>query len=286
MKFALITILTLLAFAGNSILTRMALVDGSIDAANFAAIRLGAGALFLLVIVRGASMKIPKINAISLWAAASLLVYMIGFSFAYLNLNAGLGALILFGVVQITMMIGAALTGKPFRPLQILGGVIAFCGLLILFQPSSTGFSLVSGLLMTLAGIGWGIYSLIGRLSSAPLPATAINFTLAFPIALLIAIFWPYHDAFTLRGVLLAVASGAITSGLGYTLWYSILPKLTPAIAAVLQLSVPILAMIMGAIFLQEHLSLSEVISTALVLSGIAISIWAGRTPVPQHNAS
>jgi len=277
MRLFLLTALTMIAFAANSVLNRMALAGGGIDAASFGTIRLIAGAVMLgalCVILRGGlHLRGPGRVA----GVLSLLLYIYGFSAAYDVLDAGLGALILFGVVQITMFAGTLMAREAVPPRRWIGAALAFSGLIWLLWPGAgPQVSVVHGLFMAAAGIGWGIYSLAGRRNTDALQGTAANFILAAPLGLLIGLALPTGAGGTVigaQGIMLAILSGAVTSGLGYALWYRVLPGLASSVAAVAQLTVPVIAMSGGMIFLGEHLSLQFVMASALVLGGVAISV-------------
>ena len=275
MRIALLTILTMIAFAANSVLNRLALLDGSIDPASFGAIRLLAGAVTLCVLA--ALTGSGGIRVHGNWrCAAALFTYIFGFSFAYIALDAGLGALILFGMVQITMFAGGLWAGERPPTQRWAGAVIAFAGLCWLLWPGrALQVSLVHAGFMVLAGIGWGIYSLLGRQASDPLRATAANFAFATPFAVLLALAVASDQlgAVTAGGILLAIVSGAVTSGLGYALWYSVLPQLAPSVAAVAQLTVPVIAMGGGLVFLAEPIDWAFVLPAILVLGGVAVSV-------------
>lgn len=280
MRLFVLTALTMAAFAANSVLNRMGVGAGLIDPVVFAVIRLVAGAsmLAILVIARRGLVGRP------LWpgwqgrlsGAASLLLYLFGFSLAYLALDAGSGALILFGMVQITMFAGALLAREVVPPRRWLGAALAFLGLVYLLAPGSgAGESPLHALMMAAAGIGWGLYSLSARSATDPLGATTWNFALAVPAALVAAALLPVDPAVRASavGVALAIISGAITSALGYALWYAILPGLGAARAGVAQLTVPVIAVLGGMVFLGEVLTLRFVLSSLLVLGGVAISV-------------
>ena len=277
MPLFFLTTLTMIAFAANSVLNRLALVGGSIDAASFGAIRLVAGAVMLaglcLVLRRRIELRGPGRIA----GVLALLFYIYGFSGAYNALDAGIGALILFGVVQITMFAGGLWAREAFPPRRWIGAIVAFGGLAWLLWPGADPvISPMHGLLMALAGVGWGIYSLAGRLNRDALQATAANFILAAPVGVAVALLWPSGpDGAEIGrdGILLAIASGALTSGVGYAMWYSILPRIGASVAAVAQLTVPVIAMAGGMIFLAEALDLQFVMATVLVLGGVAISV-------------
>ncbi|MDR6265178.1 MULTISPECIES: DMT family transporter [Rhodobacterales] len=277
MQLFLLTTLTMIAFAANSVLNRMGLAGDLIDPGSFALIRLGAGAAVLLGLVALRRSGLSQFFAPARGGAVlGLAAYMLGFSFAYVALDAGTGALILFGGVQITMFAGAVLGGKSPKAMQWLGAAIAFAGLIYLLAPSATAPDLVSAGLMGIAAVGWGVYSLIGQKTADPLGATAANFVLALPFGLLALGVVPAVQL-TGAGVGLAVLSGAVTSALGYALWYWVLPRLATATAAVAQLSVPIIAAGAGALLLAEPLTLEFAIAAALVLGGIAVSLLAAN---------
>jgi drug/metabolite transporter (DMT)-like permease len=214
--------------------------------------------------------------------ALSLCLYLLGFSIAYVQLDAGLGALILFGCVQITMFAGAILGGESVPPARWIGAGLAMAGLGWLVWPAGeVTVPLMGTVFMALAGMGWGIYSLAGRKAGDPLAATAANFLWAAPVCLIIPIFLPVQMEpvdVTTRGILLACLSGAVTSGLGYALWYSLLPQLKATVAGLVQLSAPVIAILGGVALLGEGLSLRLVLAAAIVLGGIAFGLL-----VPQR---
>ena len=267
-----LTAVTMMAFAANSILNRMALVDGTTAPAAFAAVRLVSGAVFLaaLVVLRGKRLDVLGRGA---WlGAGTLTLYMLGFSFAYLTLDAGLGALILFGGVQITMVAGAAMQGERLTAHRMLGTAIAFAGLVWLLLPSDgLRVPIIGAALMLAAALGWGLYSLHGRSVDDPLAATARAFVLASVPGL---IAWGLAPgAIDARGLMLACLSGVVTSGMGYALWYSVLPKLTATAAALTQLVVPVIATVGGVVLLSEDVTLRLTLASALVLGGVAFGI-------------
>jgi drug/metabolite transporter (DMT)-like permease len=261
----------MIAFAANSVLNRMGLATGSIDPASFAAIRIVAGAVCLIALagLRGQSIK-PAFNPVG---TGALCLYVVGFSFAYISLDAGVGALILFGGVQVTMFIGTLVSGGAIPINRWLGAGLAFCGLIYLMWPTdSFNLPLTGSFLMAVAALGWGIYSLIGKSVANPFHVTMSNFIYAIPVGILVMALSPTW-VLTPQGVALAIISGAVTSGLGYALWYFVLPQLKPTVAAVAQLTVPIIAFGGGFAFLGEPFSLKFAISAAIVLSGVAISV-------------
>ncbi len=276
MRLILLTSLTMLAFAANSILNRMAFADDVTGPAAFAAIRLVAGAacLWLLVWARGGGWR-PHWQASG---AASLALYVLGFSFAYVTLPAGVGALILFGGVQVTMFAGALLLKEQVPARRWAGSVLAFGGLVWLLWPGAGASPDPAGAaLMAAAAFGWGIYSLLGRGARNPLRATAGNFIFAAPLGLAVLALLP--DGISPLGAWLAVISGAITSGCGYALWYAVLPHLGASRAAVAQLSVPVLAALGGVLLLHEPLSLRFGIAALLVLGGVLLAALPPRKP-------
>lgn len=274
MRVALATALTMIAFAANSILTRMAIEGGYIDPSGFAIVRVASGALVLgmIITVRGGGLPLLRRNRIP--GALSLAVYLVGFSLAYLTLDAGLGALILFGVVQITMFGHGALRGSTPTVRQVAGGGVAFLGLLIALWPGPGGAADPAGAaLMIFAGLGWAAYSIIGRSAADPLASTAANFLLCVPI--LLVLLTGTGLTFSAAGIALGVVCGGLTSGLGYALWYSVLPKFDGATAAVVQLSVPVIAIVAGALLLGETIGLTVVLATIMVVGGIGWSVTA-----------
>lgn len=287
MRLFLLVVLTMIAFAANSVLNRIALADHWIGPASFAAIRLGAGALVLGLLLRlrkarGSDASVPKRID---WAAVfGLLAYMIGFSFAYLWLDTGIGALILFGGVQITMFVGATVQGQRPVALQWMGAALAFSGLVYLLLPGASAPAFGGAVLMIVAALGWGIYSLLGRGVADPLAATAQNFLLALPFAVVLlatAAFLSTGEFITGPGVALAIVSGGVTSGMGYALWYAVLPRLQTSVAAVSQLTVPLIAMLGGWAVLGEPVTSAFLVSATLVVLGVGLSIWAGAQRHP-----
>ncbi|UOA28074.1 DMT family transporter [Pseudosulfitobacter sp. DSM 107133] len=275
MKLALLTALTMTAFAANSVLNRAAVGSGSIDAASFALIRVVAGIVILCMVLSVRGTPLPLFRRARVPGALSLAAYMAGFSLSYVVLDAGLGALILFGVVQITMFGWGALRGTAPTRRQMAGAGVAFAGLLLVLWPGPGSHTDPAGAaLMVMAGLGWAAYTISGRAEADPLPATAANFLLCLPVLALVLIGPGMHAAPV--GIGLAMVSGAVTSGLGYALWYAVLPRLAQATAAVVQLSVPIIAIAAGAVILGEPVSALMLVAAALVLGGIA---WAVTTP-------
>ncbi len=266
----LLTATAMSAFAANSLLCRRALGAHLIDAASFTAVRLVSGAMFLalLVIVRQRGSLRIAADAI---AVGALFTYGIAFSFAYLGLSAGTGALILFGAVQITMIGSGLIKRERLSTLGWSGLVLACAGLAALLAPGVTAPPISNALLMALAGVAWGVYSLRGRKTPDPLRATASNFLWSVPLALLSVPMFAHPPMVSTQGLALAAASGAIASGLGYVIWYAALARLPAIAAASVQLSVPVIAAVGGVLFLGEHASLRLLLSSFAVLGGIAL---------------
>jgi drug/metabolite transporter (DMT)-like permease len=261
----------MLAFASNSLLCRLALKHTSIDAASFTSWRLLSGALVLWLIVRLRGET--KAKAGSWRAAMALFAYAACFALAYVSLPAGTGALLLFGSVQITMIGYGWWKGERLRRLQSIGLILALAGLIGLLLPGLTAPPLPGSLLMLVAGVAWGIYSLLGKGTANPIQATAGNFLRAVPLAIgLSAATYP-QMTLDVPGVGYAIASGAIASGIGYAIWYRALPHLQATQAATVQLSVPILAAVGAILFLHEPMTLRLGIATVAVISGIALVI-------------
>jgi drug/metabolite transporter (DMT)-like permease len=270
MRLAGIVALALLAFAGNSLLTRAALADGSGDADAFAAIRLVAGAAMLaaIALVRGIRVlpgrgDVPTILALFAYAAA--------FSRAYLSLGAATGALVLFASVQFTMVAGGMLRGARFTPVQFVGLAMALTGLGWMLAPGLAPPPLGGFLLMVAAGVAWGVYSSVGAGAGEPVARTARNFIGTVPAALLLLAL--ADTTGNARFVLLAVLSGAITSALGYVLWYAALPHLSGIAAASLQLSVPVITALGSVIWLREPITVTLAGATLLILAGIGLTL-------------
>lgn len=274
MRLFWLTALTMFAFAANSLLNRAALLDADIGPGSFAAIRLCAGVVVLMVLLGLRDKRVFTPHAPNLNAVLALAAYMLGFSYAYLALDAGLGALILFGVVQLTMFVGALIGGDRPPALRWLGMGTALLGLALLTLPSDDlRLPPLATVLMIGAGIGWGVYSLLGRSATDPLADTAWNFVYALPLSLLALLLWPDAINATPRGILLAVCSGGITSAMGYALWYSLLPSLGATRAALAQLSVPAIAVLLGALLLGETVTGTTLLAMGLILGGIMIGL-------------
>lgn len=264
-----LTALAMIAFACNSLLCRLALKNTGIDAASFTSIRLISGAVVLWLLAqtrRGAH------NGRGNWRSAlALFVYAAGFSFAYVTLPASVGALLLFGAVQATMIGYAIRSGERLRKVQVAGLVVALGGLIGLLSPGLSAPPLLGSLLMLLAGVAWGVYSLRGKGSGDPIQVTAGNFLRAAPIAALLSALTFSGASLDGAGVWYAILSGALASGLGYAIWYTALPALKATSAATVQLSVPVLAALGGIAFLGEVVTLRLVLTSIAILGGIAL---------------
>lgn len=261
----------MLAFAGNSLLCRLALKNTGIDAASFTSIRLISAAVALWLLVRLSS------NAPSgggNWPSAfALFAYAAGFSFAYVNLTAATGALLLFGAVQTTMISYGMWRGERLLSLQWLGLVLALGGLVGLTFLGLSAPPLVSSLLMIGAGVAWGIYSLRGKGVGDPTMVTAGNFLRTVPITVALSLLMMRHITLDNAGIWYAIMSGALTSGIGYAIWYKALPALKATQAATVQLSVPAIAAMGGIILLDEPISLRLILASIAIISGIALVI-------------
>ncbi|HAU92920.1 MAG TPA: EamA family transporter [Alteromonas sp.] len=274
-KLVLLAALAMTAFAANSLLCRMALVETDIDPASFTFWRLTSGALMLTLLVVMRNQK--PLQEGNMASAIALFVYAAGFSFAYISMTTGAGALLLFGAVQVTMISWGLFKGERMSALQWGGFLLALVGLILLLLPNAAVPQLSSALMMLAAGIAWGVYSLKGKGAKFPIEATAGNFIRSTPLALvLLVIFWPGGE-FHAEGMAYAVASGAIASALGYALWYSILVHIAAIKAATLQLSVPVLAVFAGWLFLDEPVTLRIILSSLAVIGGVAMVIWVKK---------
>ena len=274
MRIFFLTTITMIAFGANSIFGRVALEGDAIDPSNYSFIRLLSGAIMLAILV-GASSGVSKksLSHGNLISAFCLFAYAAAFSFSYVNIETGVGALILFACVQAVIIGWALFKGDRPSLFEWLGIVIAFSAFIWLVSPGLEAPDPIAAALMAISGIAWGAYSLRGKSSSDPLKATAGNFLLSVPMGLVLLFITISSSQITLYGVILAIASGAITSGMGYALWYKVLPQLTATRASIVQLTVPVVAGISGLIFLSEPLTFRFVLASALILGGVAISI-------------
>jgi len=273
-RTAVFTTLALVAFAGNSLLCRMALGPSAIDAASFSTIRIISGAicLWLITVVtqRG------SVWTQGSWLSAVILfVYAIPFSYAYGLLTAGTGALILFGTVQVTMIGGALVEGERPHARQWIGLLVAIAGLVYLLSPGIASPSPIGAGLMTIAGIGWALYSIQGRGAVDPVAQNGGNFVRTLPLLIIVSVLALRLQHVETRGAILAILSGAVTTGLGYAVWYSALRGLTATRAALVQLLVPVITVTGGVIFLREPISSRVVLSAAIVIGGIALALTA-----------
>ncbi|MDQ6861674.1 MAG: DMT family transporter, partial [Verrucomicrobiota bacterium] len=262
------TLLAMIAFAANSLLCRFALKQTSIDAASFTAVRIAAGAATLWCIALTRRVSLGKAGT---WPSAlALFVYAAAFSFAYRTLSAGTGALLLFAAVQATMILWGRYRGERLHAMQFVGLGVAFCGLVVLVFPGISAPPLIGSLLMLSAGVAWGVYSLRGKRGGDPTLMTTGNFIRAVPFALVLAVASTSSLRLDITGVIYALLSGAIASGLGYVIWYMVLPHLAAANAATVQLTVPVIAAAGGILFLHEPLTMRFVFAALAVLGGIA----------------
>lgn len=274
-RVGLLTLLAMLAFAGNSLLGRLALKETDIDAASFTSIRLVSGALTLLLLLR---LKNSSARPSGHWASAlALFAYAATFSFAYIQLTTATGALLLFGAVQATMILYGLWRGERLRLPQIAGLILALGGLVGLLMPGLSAPPLLHSVLMLSAGIAWGIYSLRGRGVSNPLAATAGNFLRTVPLSLALSLVMFSQFTFDSTGCWYALASGSLTSALGYAIWYAALPGLKATAAATVQLSVPVIAALGGMALVEEPITLRLLLASAAILGGIALVILEKR---------
>jgi drug/metabolite transporter (DMT)-like permease len=275
-RLTILTTLTMIAFAGNSLLCRMALKETAIDAAAFTSVRLLSGAIMLWLLMRW---QRQAALAHGNWrSATALFIYAVTLSFAYRSIDTGAGALMLFGAVQATMLIAGFLAGERMTAMQRAGFVAAMVGLVILVSPGVEAPSVLDSILMLASGIAWGVYSMFGRGQPNPAAATAGNFLRAAPLAValsLLALPWLQLDG---QGVLYAVLSGALTSALGYVLWYRVLQHMRAMTASTVQLSAPVLAAIAGILLLGEAITRDLVIASVLILGGILLVLRYGKS--------
>ena len=277
MRLAALTALVMTAFAANSILNRMAVGPGLIGATDFALIRAVAGAATLGALVLMQRRALPLLSRRRIPGALGLAVYLLGFSFAYLAIDAGIGALILFGGVQLTMFAGAVLAGETMPSRRWIGAALAMAGLGWLVWPTgAVALPFGATAAMLAAALGWGVYSLVGRRATDPLAETAANFILAAPLcALALFAVQGAGPSATAQGIALAILSGAVTSGLGYALWYAVLPRLKASVSGLVQLSVPVIAMAGGVLLLNEAVTPRMAGAALVTLGGIAYGLGA-----------
>ena len=267
------TLVVLIAFAANSVLCRLALDTYATDPASFSILRLASGAGALLLIVSFLNRSRKSVLRASEWRASVFLaVYVLGFSFAYITLDAGIGALVLFSTVQLTMVVVALYEGERPHIIEWLGWLLAVTGIAVLTLPGASAPSAAGTLLMVIAGIAWAGYTLRGRGATRPLLGTAGNFVLATGIALLPCLLLLDLEHLPWQGVVLALVSGTMASAGGYAIWYAVLPQLSTVRAALLQLAVPVLAAVGGVLFIDEPITIRFAVASALVLWGIALA--------------
>lgn len=280
-RMVVLACMAMLAFAGNSLLCRIALKQTSIDPASFTTIRLLSGAAVLILIagiIKPTSKS--KSNSEGDWKSAfALFTYMVTFSFAFVSTTASVGSLILFGAVQTTMIVYTISKGQRLSNIQLLGLAFAYIGLVMLFLPdlakeNVTDANIVGAVLMMLSGIAWGAYSLMGQTALSPVMITRNNFMRATLFALMVSVVMFQQINLDLDGVYLAITSGAVTSGVGYVIWYYALNDLTISTAAVIQLSVPVIAAIGGFLMLDESITLVFLLSSAMIIGGTALVIF------------
>ncbi|PML55263.1 DMT family transporter [Vibrio lentus] len=305
MQTVIITFITLVAFAANSVLCRWALMDQTIDPLSFSIVRIISGAFTLLILltlsssakrkqdkaVNNTSMYTKIRSQFDLTAIVALLVYMFGFSFAYLTLGAGLGALVLFVAVQFTMIAAHLLAGNRMSLLEWCGCLLSVSGLVYLLMPTESTSSpdITSIILMTLAGIGWGIYTLAGKQSTNALQSTTANFgfsSLAILVLISLLLVIPSvvsQISITEQGLIYAILSGSVASGVGYSLWYHVVKKLNTVVASIAQLSVPVIATLGGVLLLSEPVTMRFVISSTVILLGISLVLVAPK--LKKHRA-
>ncbi|MFA0523956.1 DMT family transporter [Vibrio sp. 10N.222.52.C3] len=298
MQTLMVTFITLVAFAANSVLCRWALMDQTIDPLSFSIVRILSGALTLLILLTLSSQSKARrvlTNNTSLYtrlksqfqftSILSLLVYMFGFSFAYLELGAGLGALVLFVAVQFTMIAAHLLSGNRMSLIEWCGCLLSVAGLVYLLMPTESAQApdLVSIILMSLAGIGWGIYTLAGKKSSNALQSTTANFgfsSLVILVALSLLVLIPNaltQVSITEKGLIYAIISGSVASGIGYSLWYYVVKKLNTVVASIAQLSVPVIATLGGVLLLSELVTMQFIVSSTVILLGISLVLVAPK---------
>ena len=276
MRLFVLTAITMIAFAANSVFARLALGGGAIDPAGYTLVRIVAGAAMLMLLVGlNAKGRARMRGAGSLASALALFFYAAGFSYAYVALETGIGALILFACVQATMIGWAVARGDRPVPLEWAGLIAAFAALVWLVSPGLAAPDPLGALLMAAAGIAWGVYSLRGRGVGDPLAGTAGGFALAVPMGVLLALIGLAGLSASPFGIFMAMASGALASGLGYALWYRVLRSLTATQAGIVQLTVPVLAALGGIVFLGEPLTLRFALASILILGGVAVAILA-----------
>ena len=277
-RIAFLTMVAMVAFAANSLLCRAALKQTELDAASFTSIRLLSGVMILWLVVSLRNKKDSQVGQGNWLSALALFVYVSGFSFAYISLETGVGALLLFGSVQATMIGYGFYTGERLNKLQSLGLILAIAGIVGLLSPGLSAPPIAGSVVMIIAGIGWGAYSIRGKGAGDPTLISAGNFLRTVPFVVILTVLTLSSQSLDWVGVGYAVASGAIASGLGYAIWYSVLPTLKSTTASTVQLSVPVIAAIAGILFLSEPITLRFALASIALLGGIALVIVEKRT--------
>ncbi len=269
----LLTTIVMLAFAANSLLCRLALAEGYSDAGSFTLIRLisGAATLIVFLLVTGTWQTEKPTNRFKVMAGFTLFGYAVLISYAYLNMAAGTGALLLFGAVQLTLLTLHWWQGEQFKTLEIAGILVSILGFAWLMLPSATRPDVWSTLLIVMSGIFWALFTALGKHAPSPSSGITWGFVAASMISLIASPFLLASVHLTSEGVLLAVSSGVLASGLGYLLWYHVIQKLSLLQAAISQLSVPVIALVLGSILLGESLSLHSIFTSSIILGGIAL---------------
>lgn len=276
MRIVIYTFFALTAFAANSVLCRMALGEKTIDPSSFTIIRLFSGTIILLFIMKIKYRVKTKITKMRWLSSGMLFIYAVSFSFAYMTLSTGTGALVLFGSVQTALILISIYSGYRPHLSEWIGLLIAFSGFIFLVLPNISTPSFVGFILMSIAGFAWGVYSWLGIASKNPITETALNFTAALPFVIILMIFAiPYLQA-SAKGIILAIISGSAASGIGYILWYSALRGMSATESAVVQLFVPIIAAFGGVIFISETITARLLIASILILGGI-LTVVLGR---------
>ncbi|MEX2303877.1 MAG: DMT family transporter [Bryobacterales bacterium] len=285
LRTILLTALTMVCFASNSLLARLALRENEIDGATYTAVRIFAAALMLFLVVGARGRALATLRENGSWTGAAVFAgYAIVFSFAYVSLSAGVGALILFAAVQITMITVGVIRGERPRPPEWIGLALALGGLVYLVSPGLAAPSIYGAALMTLSGVAWACYSLAAKGIRSPIAETAGNFARGVPLgaAMLLVVWLVSQPRASWTGLALAVVSGAVTTGLGCAIWYTTLKELTTTQAAIVQLTVPLIAALAGAALLGEQLTWRLAISATVILGGVALALLGHRLAAPS----
>jgi len=285
LRMTVYTAFALIAFAANSVLCRLALGEGDIDAASFTTIRLVSGAVVLLLV--SAAGRIDRAADRGNWTSAFMLfLYAVTFSFAYISLNAGTGALILFAAVQATMIVFAVCKGERMSLMGSLGLFAALAGLTYLVLPGLQAPSPSGAVLMAVAGISWGVYTLRGRGTGSPTAVTADNFLRSIPFVLIISLIFFQNLQMNFAGAFFAAVSGGLTSAIGYVVWYAALRDHSATSAALVQLLVPVLAALGGVVFLSEALTMRLLLSSAMIIGGVALALRQRKNSMHANSAA